>query len=73
MGGPERPGWGRLVEDRVSIAEQHMSLSDLACEAIRRRVRDGEYERGARLAESGLGEELGMSRPIREVPAASGR
>ena len=50
------------------MARKHMSLNEIAYEAIREKIIQGEFEPGCRIREDHLAEEISMSRtPVREA------
>ena len=50
------------------MAQQHLSLNEIAYNAIREKIIQGEFEPGSRIREDHLAEEISMSRtPVREA------
>lgn len=65
---PEDSALQRIAARRISAAGDARSLAEVACDEIRRAIREGRIATGAHLTEVDLAAWLGMSRtPIREA------
>lgn len=67
-GVPDESALKRIATRRVSHHDESRSLAEVACDEIRRAIREGRIPTGAHLAEVDIAAWLGMSRtPVREA------